>query len=304
MAVIARVTQSLLVSRQLSNLNRQLSKISSLQETLASGLRVKRPSDDPLDARRAISTRTSIAKNDQFISNISGVNPQLGESASTLLNVEDILVRVLELTTQAGNDTLSQVQLDAIALEIDQLLESAVSAGNHRTNGRSIFAGTQTLADAFDVVRVAGQITSVTYAGNNEDIEINISEGDRTAINVDGTEAFLSNVDLFAVLIGIRDDMLAGDQDSLRDVRLDEIQVAMEQTLFAVSKIGAIQNRLEQVSGDLEDFNIQLQILLSDKVDADFAETILQMSVAENAYVAALNAAARVLQPNLLDFIR
>ena len=303
MAVVGRVTQGLLVLRQLSNLNRQLANIAVLQEQLATGLRVNRPSDDPIDARRAISVRTSIGKNDQFLSNISDVTPQLEESATTLLNVQDILIRTLELTIQAGSETLTQDQLDEIALEIDQLLEATVGAANHRTNNRSIYAGTQTLADAFDVVRVGGRITDVTYAGNDVAIEINISEGIRTTVNVSGTEAFLSKVDIFNMLIGIRDDLEAGDQDSLRGVRLDELDSAMDQTLFAVAKIGAIQNRLERVSSDLQDFNIQLQILLSNKIDADYAEVILGLSVAENAYIAALSAAARVIQPSLLDFI-
>jgi len=304
MAVVGRVTQGLLVSRQLSNLNRQLGRIAILQEQLSTGLRVNRPSDDPIDARRAISVRNSIANNEQFLSNISDVGPQLEESASALLNLQDILVRSLELTVQAGSDTLSQEQLDSIALEIDQLLESAAAEANHRTNNRSIFAGTATLADAFDVTRVGDQITDVTYAGNDQDIEINISDGVRTAINITGTEAFLSNVDVFDVLIGIRDDLLAGDQDSLRTTRLDELETAQEQTLFGVAKIGAIQNRVERVSGDLQDYNIQLEILLSDKLDADYAETVLEMSVAENAFIAALDAASRVLQPNLLQFLR
>ena len=106
------------------------------------------------------------------------------------------------------------------------------------------------------------------------------------------------------MLIGIRDDLLAGDQASLRNVRLAELETGREQTLTAVAQIGAIQNRLERVSNDLQDFNIGFQELLSEKIDADFAETVLGLTVAETAFRAALNATARVIQPSLLDFIR
>ena len=303
MAIVTRVTQGLLVQRSLNNLNQQLRRISVLQERLATGRRVNRPSDDPMDARRAMNLRTIIAKNEQFQANISDSSPHLDESASILMNVVDIILRTLELTTQGANETLRQEQLNAIALEIDELRETAVVAGNHRTNNRSIFAGTQTLSDAFNVTRVAGQITAVTYAGNDQSIEINISEGIRTKINVTGADTFQANVDIFAVLIGIRDDLLAGDQASLQIVRLAELEAGREQTLMAVAQIGAIQNRLERVSNDLQDFNIEFQELLSDKIDADFAETVLGLTVAETAFRAALNATARVLQPSLLDFI-
>lgn len=304
MAIVIRVTQGLLVQRSLNNLNQQLRRISVLQERLATGRRVNRPSDDPIDARRAMNLRMLISKNEQFQANISDSNPQLQESASTLMTVVDVILRAMELTTQGANETVGQAQLDAIALEVDELLEAAVAAANHRTNNRSIFAGTQTLADAYDVTRVAGQITAVTYAGNAQTIEINISEGIRTKINVTGTDAFQSNVDIFAMLIGIRDDLLAGDQASLRNVRLAELETGREQTLTAVAQIGAIQNRLDRVINGLQDFNVDFQELLSIKIDADFAETVLGLTVAETALNAALSATARVLQPSLLDFIR
>ena len=305
MAIITRVTQGSLANRTLINLNTQFNRIAGLQEQLATGLRVNRPSDDPIDARSAINLRTLISKNEQFTSNIGDVTPQLQESATTLLGVVDILQRTLELTVQAANETVGQAQLDSIALEIDQLLESLVVAGNHRTNNRSIFAGTQTLADAFDVTRVAGQITAVTYAGNDADIEVTISEGIRTVVNVTGDDAFQANVDVFAVLIGIRDDLTpVADQANLSAVRLGELQTALDQTLFAVAKVGSVQNRLDRVTNNLLDFNVQFEALLSEKIDADFAETVLGLDIAENALIAALSAAGRVLQPSLLDFVR
>jgi flagellar hook-associated protein 3 FlgL len=301
---ITRITTPLLADRSLRDINAQLSRISTLQEQLATGHRVNRPSDDPIDARRAINVRVLIAENEQFQSNIDDITPQIDESATTLLNVVDILQRALELTTQAANETNAQEQLDAIALEIDQLLEGVFAASNARTNGRSIFAGTQTLDDAFSATRVGGEIAAVTYEGNDVVSSANISDGIQIDVNIPGSDAFQDTADIFATLIGIRDDLRAGDQANLRNVRLDELQAGLDQALFNVARIGAVQNRLEDVSNNLQDANIQLRDLLSDKIDADFAETVLGLNVAQNAYEAALNAAGRVLQPSLIDFLR
>lgn len=301
---VSRITQQLLADRTLNDINRQLQRISVLQERLATGLRVNRPSDDPIDARRAINTRVLISKNEQFLANIDNIQPQVTETSTVLLNVVDIMQRALELTTQAANETNSQDQLDAIALEIDALLEGTFAAANQRTNGRSIFAGTRTLADAYSATLAGGEITAVTYNGNDEIINVDISDGIQVGANIPGSTAFQSNVDIFATLIGIRDDLRAGDQDNLRNVRLDEIRTGIEQTLFAVAQVGATENRLERVSNNLQDFNIQLKELLSDKVDADFADTVLNLNVAQNAFEAALSASGRVLQPSLLNFVR
>jgi flagellar hook-associated protein 3 FlgL len=301
---ITRITTGLLASRSLRDINAQLARISVLQEQLATGLRVNRPSDDPIDARRAINVRVLIANNEQFQANIDDITPQLDESSTTLLNVVDILQRALELTVQAANETNAQPQLDAIAFEIDELLEGVFAASNQRTNGRSIFAGTQTLDDAFSATRVGGEITAVAYEGNDEITTVDISDRIRIGANVPGSTAFQNTTDVFATLIGVRDDLRAGDQANLRTVRIDDLRAAIDQALFSVARIGATQNRLEAVSNNLQEANLQLRDLLSDKIDADFAETVLGLNVAQNAFEAALTAAGRVLQPSLIDFIR
>ncbi len=301
---ITRITTGLLADRSLRDINAQLSRISVLQEQLATGLRVNRPSDDPIDARRAINVRVLLQKNEQFQANIDDITPQIDESGTTLLQVVDVLQRALELTIQAANGTNAQPQLDAVALEIDELLESVFAASNQRTNGRSIFAGTQTLEDAFSATRVGGEITAVTYEGNDVITSVDISERIQIGVNIPGSDAFQDTADLFQTLIGIRDDLRAGNQANLGAVRLDQLRGGIDQVLFNVARVGAVQNRLEAVSSNLQDANIQLRDLLSDKIDADFAETVLGLNVAQNAYEAALNAAGRVLQPSLIDFIR
>lgn len=299
-----RMTQGLLAQRALSNLNAQLLRLARTQEQLSTGLRVNSPGDDPLDARRAIETRTLISQNEQFLDNMEEIGPQLNETSATLQQVVDLIQRVRELTLQGASGTNAQDQLDQIALEIDQLLEAAVVAGNHETNGRFIFAGTRTLSAAFVVTRVAGDITAVTYQGNSEAIEAAISEGGRVTVNEPGDRAFQSSVDILQLLIDIRDDLRAGDQGSLQTTRLAELDTAQDQLLLSLARVGSTQNRVAGASARTQDFIVELRELLSDTIDAEFTETIVNLNMETNAYQAALNAAARIIQPSLLDFLR
>lgn len=299
-----RITQRMIADRTLNNLNAQLRSIFRLQDQLATGQRVNRPSDDPIDARAAIDIRAQIRQTEQFIANIADAGPRLQESGTTLLGVNNIIQRARELTLQAANETVGQPQLDQIALEIDQLLEGLLVEGNKRVDNRFIFSGENTFTEAFAATRVGGEITAVTYQGDDESIEVAISEGVRVATNVPGSVAFQQSVDLFQLLIGIRDDMRAGDQASLRNVRVAELDTGQEQVLLSVARVGSIQNRLERSTNEKEELVIELQRLLSDRVDADFAETILDLNVEQNAFQAALNAGARVIQPSLLQFIQ
>lgn len=299
-----RITQGMIAQRMLFNLNAQSRRILTLQDRLSTGLRVNRPSDDPIATRAAIDIRGQIQQNEQFISNVSDANPFVNESGSTLQRMVDIIQRVRELTLQGANGTTGPEQLTQIALEIDQLLEASVVAANQKVSGRSLFAGTATLSDAFAVTRTMGEITAVTYAGNSKGIEIAISEGARVTINEPGDLAFQGAQDVFQLLIDIRDDLRAGNQGDLQSIRLTELDSVLEQTLQSGARLGALQNRMDRVTVDKEDFVLSLQELLSDKIDADFADTIVNLNVQSNAFSAALNAAGRVIQPSLLDFIR
>ena len=299
-----RVTSGLIVQRTLNNLNAQTRRILQLQDQLSTGRRVVRPSDDPIDARRAVNVRALISQNEQYLSNIDDISPFLTETTSTIQRVVDVLQRVRELTTQGASETNGQDQLDAIAAEINQLLEDTVDSGNHQTNGRYIFGGTRTRNAPFTVTRVGGEITAVNYVGNQERIEVSVSDGSRVVVNEPGDSVFQSSVDVFQVLIDIRDDLQAGNQASLQNVRLAELNTAIDQELLPLARVGAVQNRLERVAFNTEDFVIQLEKLLSEKVDADFAEVMVDLNSQSNAFQAALNAAGRVIQPSLLDFLR
>lgn len=305
-----RVTQQIMVQRVLNNLNAQTRRILQLQDQLATGRRVIRPSDDPIDARRAINTRNAIARNEQYQANISIVAPQLAETDTAIQSVQNYLQRARELTLRAANGTFNQAQLDAIAEEINQLLEGIFTTANHTTGDRYIFAGTRTLAPAYDATRNAGgEITAVTFPDSgtrnlaDERIEVAISDSAKVVINEVGPEVFQSAVDIFQLLINIRDDIRAGNQSDLQNLRLNELHAAGDQLMQALARVGARQNRLERATLELQDFNIQYRQLLSDTIDADFAEVVINLNAQSNAYQAALSAAARVIQPSLLDFV-
>lgn len=300
-----RVTQQLMVSRVLGNLNNQTGKLLALQEQLATGLKVNAPSDDPLAARRAVNIRANIGAIEQYITNLSTAGPQLTESTNALQTVVDVLQRAQVLTVQGATGTNNQTQLDQIAIEIDQLLETAVAEANHQTNGRYVFGGTRTTAPPFTVTRDAeNRITAVAYQGNDEAIRIAIGDSVDVAINETGSDAFQSSQDIFQMLIAIRDNLRAGDQASLQNQRLAELPAARSQLLISLARIGAVQNRIEQATANAENAVQQLRSALSDSIDADYAETVVNLNAQSNAYQAALNAAARVIQPSLLDFVR
>jgi flagellar hook-associated protein 3 FlgL len=302
-----RVTQRLLVNRVLSNLNQQSRRISNLQEQLSTGLRVNRPSDDPLAVRRAVNAQSEIGKNEQYLSNITSIGPQLRETETAVQSSVQIIQRMNEITLQANNGTNTQAQRDQLATEVNELLEDLLTQGNRTSNGRFVFGGSRTQSEPMLATRDgAGEITAVFYAGDIEQLDVEISEGLTVASNQPGLQAFFSinaqTVDIYQTLIDIRDAMRAGDFTGMSN-GLGNLETAQEQLSVVLSRVGAVQNRLERADTTLTSVNLQLEETVSDNIDADFAEVALNLNAQTNAFQAALNAGARVIQPSLLDFV-
>ncbi len=303
-----RVTQRLLVDRTLRNLNHQSRRILNLQDQLATGQKVNRPSDNPLAARRAVNLRMEIAQNTQYLTNISTMGPFMQESETAVLTVERLRQRANELTIQGLSDTNGPLQRAQIAIEINQLLEDMLSQSNYYTSNRYVFGGTNTSNTPFVAARNAeGEITDVTYAGNDEYFQIEISNKIMVNVNETGRSVFMQTApgteNIFDTLIAIRDNLRANDTAALSD-NLESLHAAQSQLMMAVARLGATQNRIERVDANLRDVNVQLQRVLSDNIDADFAEVMINLNAQTNALQAALNAGARVIVPSLLEFLR
>lgn len=306
--VAIRVTQRILVDRVLQNITDQQRDILELQTQLATGLKVNSLSDDPLAARRAVNAQTEIRKNDQYLVNISNTSSALLESETSILTVVDLVQRARDLALQGSNSTNQQEQRDQIANEVNQLLESLLVEGNHITNGRYIFGGTRTNNAPFVETRnVDGEIASVVYEGNDENFQVEISEGVRVNANETGADVFTStsasSVDIFQVFIDLRDDLRAGNVGNL-ETGLSNLGAAEDQLLLSTARVGGLQNRFDEVDANLRNASQQLQRVISDNIDADFAEVTLNLNAQSNAFEAALNAGARVIQPSLLSFIQ
>ena len=299
-----RVTTQLLMDRSLRNINSQLSQILKMQEQLATGLRVNRPADDPIDARRAVNIRSLIQKNEQYLANISIVASPVEETNTSIESVLGYFNRAWELTIQGANGTNSQTQLDNIALEINQILEGIFNTVNHETNGRYIFGGTRTSTPPYEATRDAnGEITAVAFVGNTEAVRVAVSDVLDLQYNETGPKVFSENQDIFQTLIDVCDNLRAGDQTALQSLRLPEMETVQEQLVSSLARMGSIQNRLERSADEFEDFNLQLQTQLSNTIDADFAEVVMQLNAHSNAYRAALYAASQAIQPSLMDFV-
>lgn len=85
---------------------------------------------------------------------------------------------------------------------------------------------------------------------------------------------------------------------------LETFDGALDQVLIERAGVGARTTRADMASFRQLSFELQVTRQLSNVEDADFAKVITDLATAEAAYQAALAAAARMIQPSLIQFLR
>ncbi len=139
-----RVTNNMLISNLLYNVNSNLVKMSEYQDELATGKKIQSPSDDPIGISKVLKYKTDLSKLEQYTTNTQDALSWLETTEIALIDMNDALQRVRELTVQAANGTNTADDLDKIKSEIEQLKNHIVSAANTSYAGRYIFSSYHT----------------------------------------------------------------------------------------------------------------------------------------------------------------
>lgn len=139
-----RITNNMMTTNLLTNVNKNLERMSKKQNELASGKKIHYASDDPVLAAKVLARRTDLAELDQYDRN---TRDALGWIEITEKAIEDngeLMQRIRELTVQAANGTNTAEDTQKIQAEVMSLREQLISNANSTYAGRYIFSGFET----------------------------------------------------------------------------------------------------------------------------------------------------------------
>jgi flagellar hook-associated protein 3 FlgL len=94
------------------------------------------------------------------------------------------------------------------------------------------------------------------------------------------------------------------DAELLRTSDITRIDANHDVLLGQLAEVGARANRLEVANGRLAEIEENVSDLLSQTEDADMAKTMVDFSMQQAVYQAALRSGANIVQASLLDFLR
>ncbi|MFO7245928.1 MAG: flagellar hook-associated protein FlgL [Bacillota bacterium] len=296
-----RVTHSMYVNHFTQNLARNQRRQIQLYTQASSGIRLHRPSDDPLAVSRVMRFDSELVDIERFLSNALDARDWLGATDAALQEVHNVLHRARELVILAANGTLADTDREAAADELGQLLEHLVEVANTQYKGRYLFAGTETLTKPFTLLASTDPVDGhVEYHGNDGAIERTIGPGVLLQVNQDG--GVLEHV--LEVLATAVEHMRANDVASLSGSDLAEIDRVVDELLRIRSAVGARMNRAEWTVDRLTDLSLQVQALSSELRDADVARVLVDLRAVEVTLQTSMAAAARMFDTTLVNFLR
>jgi flagellar hook-associated protein 3 FlgL len=250
-----RITNQMIHRSTLSDLQDVANKMSKTQQQLSSGQAITRPSDDPFATNRALSTRSDLDSIKQLQTNVDDALSWESVTDTALSRISDVVQRAKELLVKGANDTNGPTEREAIAKELDQLVETAKGEANASVGGRYVFSGTSTTTKPY----AAG--ASDAYAGNTGTIARTIGPGVSVPVNVNATQFLggdpsVAQPDgmLLSTLRKISTDLRAGTPaaaDSLRGADMQALEANLDALSSVQATVGASTNRLETAQARL-----------------------------------------------------
>lgn len=149
----------------INHLAKRQADLSSLQESLATGKRVRKASDDPVAATLAETAGNRLSRAQSDLRALESSRASLQQAESGLAESGELIQRVRDLMISAGNGTFGPSEREDIARQLEGLRDQLVNVANRQDNaGRTLFGGLGGSATPFvDVYGPAG--TGVQFNG-------------------------------------------------------------------------------------------------------------------------------------------
>ncbi len=292
-----RVTTSQAQRAQLDYIQSNLQRLVKAQDQAATGKRFQRGSEDPAATADVLRADSTLAANAQFMRNGDLAIARASEEDRVLNSVQLITERARELASQQANATANAGTRLMAKAEVDLLIESAIGLGNTRFNNVFLFGGTRELEPPL--------INTFPYRASTDALDnpqIEVADGQLSAPNHNAYEIFLDS----GVMQALRDLSVALDANNVPGITnaMPALATASDQVGRLLGETGARVNQYETIKSQMLVATLDTRVRRSMIYDIDLTDAAANFAQAQSAYQAALSAANRVLNLNVMDYLR
>jgi flagellar hook-associated protein 3 FlgL len=210
-----RIATSTLYDQQTTAIENLVTQQATFGNELSTGKQLNVPSDDPTHIAQDLALRTQIAMGNNSVQNITNTSAELNTVDGSLASLVNVMQSARSIAVQGASDTLTTSQRQAMADQVNQLLDEAVGLANTQYGGKYVFAGTST-PQSPPVTTIGSPTSTVTFSGNLANQTQDFSNGQSLQTSVTMSQAFnYSNTngspDVFQALANLRDTLASGN---------------------------------------------------------------------------------------------
>lgn len=183
-----RISTNTFYDLGIGQIQKQTSDLFKTQQQISTGRRILTPEDDPVGAARVLEVSQSAALNKQYDTNMGSASSVLALEESQLGSVVSLIQDVRTLAVQAGNATLDDNNLRALATDMRGRYQQLLGLANSTDgNGQYLFSGYRGSTLPFSETAPG----NVAYNGDQGQRLMQISPSRQIATSDSGSDVFM-----------------------------------------------------------------------------------------------------------------
>jgi flagellar hook-associated protein 3 FlgL len=302
-----------------------LLRLTELQRKISSNRNIENPSEDPVAYNRLMNIQSAKVIEERYTTNLNAAKAELSTADGAIKSLTDLVNRAKELAIQGASDTNSATNRNAIAVEINSMIDEVVRIGNTQYAGKYIFGGmnvTGIVPPAVTSTPIFSRAATnqVDYTGTGTtanpafERRVEIAPGITLPMNVNGFTVFGSvqpngapppattGTGIIRTLTELMNNLQANNTTDIQ-TRITELDTDLGNILNEQAKIGGIQSQMELTENRM----IAQQAARDEQFNAiqsvDLPKTISELNFQQTAYEASLGVTGRLFQTSLLNYL-
>jgi flagellar hook-associated protein 3 FlgL len=284
-----RITENMRIAQTAHSLSRSAREVYDLTAMATTGRKINRPSDGPAAYASIVSRNERMELLGSRKSTLERAEHDVALAETTLATAGDIMARVREIAVSMADAEPGPNERLAMATEVANLRDHLVGLANTRGTRGYLFGGTATKTPPIDVNGV--------FQGNNAAINVEYADGQTSAVNLSGQDAFTAlsgGRDIFQDLTDLETELLADNQQGVH-LLISTIDQGHKQITSVRAEAGVKMTRFSSARDVTENALVVVRSAQASDREGDATEVFSDLATAQVAYERSLAVTRQVL---------
>lgn len=298
-----RVTNRMITENSINYMSDALEELHSLQQKNSTQKKFQLASEDPVAASLSMDLKSTLTSIEGYEKATTSANDFMTANEMAFQKVDDLATRATTLIIKGLNDAMGpEERANAIAEDLNGIIQEAVDAANTNHNGQYIFAGIQ-VGQPTPPYQIPDNTNPVPTLAAPIDgsMQRTIGPNKTVSMNYHADDVFGG---FMSALVDARNALKNNDMNALRTSL-----AALQSSTTIVDQNRALNStrmrQIEVASDYLANTKIETQSLISQNEDINLAEGISMLKSQETTYQVVLEVSQRAVSTmNLFDYLK